>query len=320
MLESLVRFMVVVSLVFFLSGCGKSTSDDQGGGGDNGGNAYCASDSECPEGQVCNAGVCENPESQNCSSDADCTGGKKCNMVSGTCVECLSDSDCPTDYSCISNECKSNNAGACDPPCAAGEKCVERLQQCKPENWCSEDSDCPTGQACNMLTNTCEQSGCVADTDCPTGYYCDNGQCKQDPCGGTCSGATPYCNESTGMCVECLGDRHCQAGETCDPSTYTCQTSGGGSCCPGGGCPSGYVCNETTCQCETSGGGGSCQEGAPCQSDADCGGGTCNPLMYTCSCGGGGGNCQPLGDPSMCALLCTMLGGTCDAAGNCCTP
>jgi len=65
----------------------------------------CVTNADCPSGQVCIDGNCENPQA--CSSDSDCPAGYVCK--NNICVlkeaECTTDSDCPTNYICQNGTC-----------------------------------------------------------------------------------------------------------------------------------------------------------------------------------------------------------------------
>jgi hypothetical protein len=82
---------------------------------------------------------------------------------------------------------------------------------------------------------------------CPVvdGGVVDSGADGSVACGGACSGATPYCKESTNTCVECLQTEQCTDGtkSVCDTSTNTC-----------------VACNDNT-QCSHIAGKGICDQG-----------------------------------------------------------
>ena len=67
----------------------------------------CASDEDCPEGEICINGVCTPPcEPLSCGSSSDCgpnANGGDCVCIDGTCAEpeCASDEDCPEGEICV---------------------------------------------------------------------------------------------------------------------------------------------------------------------------------------------------------------------------
>jgi hypothetical protein len=97
---------------------------------------------------------------------------------------------------------------SCDPPCAEGEACVDRM--CQPcgfaacGGWCCEDGEvCGAGGGC-----------CRPD--------CSGRECGDDGCGGSCG--------------ECLG------GDDCSPTGHCCVPDCDGRVCGGDGC--GGSCGE----------------------------------------------------------------------------
>ncbi len=82
--------------------CGPDTPTPTDGGAtlvDSGNDAGgCKSDSECPDAQVCVAGVC-----RPCASSAECANGQIC--IAGKC-QCTTDIQCPSPLKCIENVCQ----------------------------------------------------------------------------------------------------------------------------------------------------------------------------------------------------------------------
>jgi hypothetical protein len=112
------------------------------------------------------------------------------------------------------------------------------------------------------------------DPGCPVvdGGVVDSGADGSVACGGACSGATPYCKESTNTCVECLQTEQCTDGtkSVCDTSTNTC-----------------VACNDNT-QCSHIAGKGICDQGTcvgctEATEAAACGGFYCDPAAKTCT-------------------------------------
>ncbi|MDI3287832.1 outer membrane exchange protein TraA family protein [Polyangium sp. 15x6] len=75
----------------------------------------------------------------------------------------------------------------------------------------------------------------AGETGCEAGYHCNEAAlcapCDTDEfCGSTCSpcgGETPFCADVNGnlQCAGCRTDADCASGDTCDPSTKTCNES-----------------------------------------------------------------------------------------------
>lgn len=124
------------------------------------------------------------------------------------------------------------------------------------------------------------------------GMGTDGGDASPDPCGGTCSGDTPVCDESQGECVECTEGAHC-GGNTpaCDDATHACV-----ECTENGDCTgSDGVCDEATHSC------------VECVESTDCSGDTpvCDGTTQTCV------ECTEHGD-------CDGATPLCDTAANVC--
>ncbi len=104
------------------------------------------------------------------------------------------------------------------------------------------------------------------------------------PCGG-CKGATPYCDLARGVCVACLDDANCGAGEVCTAT---------GSCIPG--------CNALHSNCGDAGvcdvDGGFCD---PCNGSAYCSGRCTDSTVDVQNCGSCGHVCAaPTGGSASC--------------------
>jgi hypothetical protein len=100
----------------------------------------------------------------------------------------------------------------------------------------------------------------------------DAGQDAGDagPCGGACSGATPYCDQTSRRCVACLEDAQCPA------SAPICRS---GAC---GGCQASTECsrfpNSKVCDSES----GACVRCSTVDELA-CDGTSCNPQTHECT-------------------------------------
>ncbi len=126
---------------------------------------------------------------------------------------------------------------------------------------CTTSATCtdPMRPACTA--GTCQ--GCAVDADCAgnaSGGACQpSGACG--PCSATnqaaCTGSTPACNTTTGVCVACASNAYCSGGTPiCDVSTSTCRA-----------CQA-VDCTGATPACATSGANaGRC---VPCVSSTQC--------------------------------------------------
>jgi uncharacterized protein (TIGR03382 family) len=195
----------------------------------------CVTDSQCANGQKCDAtnGRCVDaiPEcntSDRCGPNCvKCPDDRPLCLDGQVCVQCRSDLECGDGKFCLSGECASCTSdrhcgarcGACGkdaPFCltdgtVAGSSCVQ----------CRTDAECGSG-SCNPSTHTCENTGACA-VSCAEGLVC-NGS----------------------ACVECFADAHCPCGGTCDTSTGTCSTS----CTDSSDCQGAEFCSASTQQCE----------------------------------------------------------------------
>jgi Cys-rich repeat protein len=113
-----------------------------------------------------------------------------------------------------------------DARCARGDVCVADacVTPCSPQNACDN------GQAC--LDGVCV-AGCLANEDC--GFLTPECVGATATTTGTCLaacvnvGGTPFCaggfvcDAAANVCVECLANDDCDAGETCDLATRRCE-------------------------------------------------------------------------------------------------
>lgn len=203
---------------------------------------------------------------------------------------------------------------SCDPPCLAGEKCVESecvpcLPACSGKNCgpdgcggvcgqCAEglfcnDGNCalPPVQGCEALDGpgcggcACEACVCAMDAFCCDTLWDDicAGECV-DSCGG-CPEPDPFCGDMACNgdedCGSCPGDCTCPPGQACDGSSCV-------ECLPA--CE-GLECGDDGC-------GGSC---GVCGDEEECVGGLCQgPCQPDCTglscgddgCGGICGECE----------------------------
>lgn len=90
----------------------------------------CRSDADCPDGEVCQNGVCVTAPGPECTTDADCANGEVC--VNGVCEEapapeCTTDADCAEGMVCVDGVCEEAPAPECtsNGDCAEGEVCED---------------------------------------------------------------------------------------------------------------------------------------------------------------------------------------------------
>jgi hypothetical protein len=127
--------------------------------------------------------------------------------------------------------------------------------------------------ACALLL-ACMSLGCTttANRSLPNDAGADaDTSVDAGPCGGGCSGATPYCNEATDQCVACLETAQCT-----DAARPACDTAQG-QCVP---------CTDNA-QCSHIAGKGVCDTGTCVQCNKDqyaaCGPNVCNNATKECT-------------------------------------
>ncbi len=109
----------------------------------------CSSDGECPNGQSCVNGACQEPAGDECSSNDQCPEGYTCEegycRPEGTLPDsCVTSNDCPQGYYCENHRCYACDEGNELPECQGGGE------------------------------------GCETNADCPPGFNCINGVCYPD--------------------------------------------------------------------------------------------------------------------------------------------
>jgi len=185
-----------------------------------------------PGSKVCNGDsllVCGN--SGQYDAPIACSGAtSKCDPQNPKCVACYDASQCP------------QGANACLVATCAGNQCGF--------------SNAPNGTACtsNGTPGTCNGSGlCFV---CQPGSSLCNGNLLES-CNAvgqydatSCNGGTPYCNQSSPSCVQCLNAGQCPAsGNPCLASACNGNACGfsplpNGTACPGGTCNGAGQCNS----------------------------------------------------------------------------
>lgn len=251
-----------------------------------------------------------------------CTGGTTCDPMTGRCVT-------PTEVCMVDGDCMPGPpVQVCDNDvCVAG--CL------------TNPNRCTTGtEICNQATGRCEAAPirCGMDTDCMPGppmQVCEGTQCVPgcaEQGGIQCSGATPFCNTTTGRCD---APPPCNLDADCGDPDQICVNMACVVRCdrPGGTmCTSPEVCNPESGRCVA----GNQALGALCSFDAQCTTEFCiglnfQPMMTTffcsASCGSsrdcpidlqcidinGAGVCVPENLPTPPAQWDTPAGGMCTA-------
>ncbi|MBI1825088.1 MAG: hypothetical protein HY287_14865 [Planctomycetes bacterium] len=236
----------------------------------------CTTNNQCVDTLFCNGTESCNLSTGLCQSGTPvtCSSGKFCSEIFDGCVKCDNDSQCDDGLHCDGLEHCSADHQSCTPGTPVS--CKRCVGGQNPQAPCGTDADC----------RICVGGGSAGDP-CTSNANCINGTC---PAGGTCTGASSVCKETTGgtQCVECVTDTQCNdnvfcTSDTCifnvcnhvaDPMRY---------------CDDGIFCNGAeTCNANNTG----CVAGTPvtcakkcflgpnpgiaCTSDAQCGtGGKC---------------------------------------------
>ena len=218
---------------------------------------------ECPQGQVCVDGVCEDPDENRCQDNGQCPDEHLC--IDGRCVErnrnCGDHNDCPMHQICDLNrgQCQGLPPGVCrdDSPCQI--RCVFPpglpLGRCID---CERDDECPVGAVCNPQ-GQCDAPLCNAE-NCPPPGRCENDRCigGQDCNEQNC----PPPNQcSNNMCIQDQAPQVCQVHGDCAGTHQCIIIDGRGACvsrcnqgdqaqfCAGAGEPN-CICTMLTMTCD----------------------------------------------------------------------
>ncbi|MBM4319341.1 MAG: hypothetical protein FJ125_05105, partial [Deltaproteobacteria bacterium] len=162
----------------------------------------CESDADCLGERYCleawNTRSCTDP----CLDENDCPGAKICHEVTHHCVDpqaiCRSHDECLQGEVCEGGECRAQLPGECrnDGDCPRSERCIGTSCTLPPVPACVEDRQCPPGMVCGALEACEAPARCTADGQCPTGMKCNRGLAR---------------------CAECVSDRDCGEGRSCEP-------------------------------------------------------------------------------------------------------
>lgn len=213
----------------------------------------------------------------------------KCVIVEGTCEECLEDIHCQIN------------------PGALGPKCDQETYSCV----CGSDQDCASNQrGKHCVGEPLPMCQCEDDKECKAPFtVCSAAYGPPLVCTVPCTEDdacqykyAPFCQKTTGKCVECMGNIHCpDAYPICDLAKNECRKCTGnpdcedhlyGPVCKGGqcGCEDDKDCPTTSHvfgnKCITMGSSGikrcGCNEAADCTGNAA--GSVCTQAYNLCSC------------------------------------
>jgi hypothetical protein len=152
------------------------------------GAAGCVEDVQCPGAQICEGGLCLDP--QPCVDDSVCAADERCEAgecLPGARPDCFEDADCLNDGRCINGACA---LGECmeNTDCVVNERCEDA--RCVPDLiGCLEHADCDMGEVCaDGVCDPNPPAECLNADDCPMGQLCNDGVCEADGVGGC---ATP---------------------------------------------------------------------------------------------------------------------------------
>ena len=222
---SILAFLLVGMLA--LIGCQATGSGVEG----------CATDTECPAGQICDTAT----------ASCKCTTDDACELALGAGYEC-------------------NDFGACQPrpPCLGNQDCAEDEicnsadatgGICIPVGSCGSTVHCDFNEYCNPTTGECED-GCRNVGDCQLGYVCQDNACVPGNC-STCP-TSPEVDAT-----------YCDYGEVCTEAgacvphavqSSLCQTCGQTSQCG----------MDTICLLDDMSNAGGAYCAPTCDADADC--------------------------------------------------
>lgn len=220
----------------------------------------CELHGDCPSDLYCDGETCERPppidpsEACSCASDADCPAGNVCRGCA-----------CWLELSCVDDDGDGYSGVRCDGVTVVGLDCDDADPAIHPgaEEVCDDgvDNDCD-----DRIDEDCPRCGCVASSDCPSGATCSDCTCLFGPdCrdadhDGYFAGAG--CSRELGAedCDDADSSIHPGGREICgDSIDQNCLDDGDGCICPLGEkrpCGRGRCAGEQLC---TPGGWGPCE-------------------------------------------------------------
>jgi len=279
----------------------------------------CTTAADCDDGNFCNGA--ETCVAQECADGtAACTAPEVCDEAAERCEECgnegqaaCSDGDnCTTDACGADGQCTATAVACPDEFCnPADGACVECLVAadcddavfCNGPETCGADNACADGAApCDPATEVCREAlgecspiECATNADCDNTIFCDGPEvCVEQLCldgPDPCAEPTPVCDETGGVCVDCLTNADCTAPETCVANVC----SAAPPCTTDADCDDALFCNGAeTCDLVTlvcvaatdpCDDGNFCNGVESCTEDTDtCGDGPdpCDPVTQSC--------------------------------------
>lgn len=171
---------------------------------------------------------------------------------------------------------------------------------------------CPSGD-CSEPEENPASGYCATDADCEADEFCNAGICQNDvssptsPNSETCSSNNDcsvglFCDLSSGTCVDCLVDEHCDLGEMCRANN----TCGDASICTGDAdCQTGLVCELSSGACVQCTADSHCETGSTCQL------GSCVETGNS-----GGPTCSVQSDCDAMGYICDLSAGQCVPCSN----
>jgi len=199
--------------------------------------AKCAEDSDCPEGNVCEAQFCvetcvELPDS--------CPSGETC--VLGHCQKdgtCSGDSQCGEGNICADGNCVAGCRHFSDCDFAHDMGCIDSV--CQPAKLCLQQSECAYPQIC--YDSVCQYARCGGSStlSCPGELRCQGGHCVKPAAATDCGGPGQSCCAgfqcNNGCCaMTAIGAFACiPDGASCKNTQYTSCVGSTGVCGSCGG-------------------------------------------------------------------------------------
>jgi formylglycine-generating enzyme required for sulfatase activity len=331
---------------------GKLPVETSGDGGVPVSGQPCRYTSECPESQVCRAGLCI----AECLTSVDCAAGESC--VNQACVEgrsdagksgsgaaCIYNSDCVSPNVCKLGLCR--NACNADVDCNAGDRCVN--------HGCVTPGTSATGPDAGCIPSTCQErskncgvtddgcGGVIACGTCPSGETCGGGGianvCGKGVCAAkSCAAQGKNCGTIPDGCSLLVDCGECDAPLTCggsgQPNVCGCKVKE--KPCAGKQCGTVIDSCGNTVSCggcpapETCGGGGDANQCGCTKTTCDAAGAACGFVADGCGglldCGAcANGTCGAGGAPNKCgsgtctASTCATLGDDCGSVSDGCS-
>ena len=150
--------------------CGNVCLDDEiCKAGDCVSTAFCTSNVNCGDKQICKDSACVDVE---CNADSHCSGGASCvNHVCQKIDVCAEQGLTECSGQCVDTNSDIQHCGSCDNVCLANELCIDK--HCIPQlvPACSTNMDCGDKQICKE--SACVDVECTENAHCTGGKVCD---------------------------------------------------------------------------------------------------------------------------------------------------